>query len=87
MLERTENATTGVTTGSGDVGARELPAMLDVQAVATLFDCSTRHVYRLSDSGRIPRPIKLGALVRWSREAIEHWIADGCPQCKRRGRQ
>ena len=25
--------------------------LLDVQAVAELLDCSTRHVYRLSDAG------------------------------------
>ena len=41
--------------------------LLDVQAVAELLDCSPRHVYRLSDSGRMPAPLKLGALCRWNR--------------------
>ncbi|WP_146372679.1 helix-turn-helix transcriptional regulator [Symmachiella macrocystis] len=58
--------------------------LLDVQAVAGLLDCSTRHVYRLSDAGRMPRPIKLGSLVRWPRSVIEQWIADGCPKAARR---
>ena len=53
--------------------------MLTVQDVAELLKCSTRHVYRLADSGRMPRPIKLGALVRWPREQLESWIAHGCP--------
>ena len=53
--------------------------LLDVQAVAELLDCSKRHVYRLSDAGRIPAPVKLGTLVRWPRAAIEDWIAAGCP--------
>jgi len=57
--------------------------LLDVQAVAALLGCSTRHVYRLSDAGRMPRPVKLGALVRWSKSAIEEWIADGCPSCRK----
>jgi predicted DNA-binding transcriptional regulator AlpA len=58
----------------------ESPAaeLLDVRSVAALFGCSTRHVYRLSDAGRMPQPVKLGALVRWTRRQIEDWISDGC---------
>ncbi len=66
----------------------ESPAkLLDVQAVAELLDCSTRHVYRLSDAGRMPAPVKLGTLVRWPRVAIEDWIAAGCPSCRQGGRR
>lgn len=60
------------------------PALLSVQAVAALLGVSTRHVYRLSDSGKIPRPVKLGATVRWNRAAIDEWIAQGCPSVRRR---
>lgn len=52
--------------------------LLDVRTVAALLDCSPRHVYRLADAGKMPRPMKLGALLRWSRAAIEAWIAEGC---------
>jgi len=63
----------------------ESPArLLDVQAVAALLDCSTRHIYRLSDAGRMPAPVKLGSLVRWSKLTIEDWIAAGCPNYRRR---
>ena len=55
-------------------------ALLDVRAVSELLgNCSTRHVYRLADAGRMPRPIKLGSLVRWRRHELESWIAAGCP--------
>lgn len=57
--------------------------LLSVQQVSGLLNCSTRHVYRLSDAGRMPRPVKLGALVRWDRKAIEQWIADGCLSCRK----
>ena len=53
--------------------------LIDVLAVAELLDCSTRHVYRLADTGRMPRKIKLGALVRWNRSQIEEWVIAGCP--------
>lgn len=55
------------------------PELLDVQAVAALLGgCSTRHVYRLADSGHMPRPIKLGALVRWRRAELMSWLEGGC---------
>jgi len=53
--------------------------LLDVQQVADLLQCSVRHVYRLSDGGRMPAPVRLGALVRWSAAAIQAWISEGCP--------
>jgi excisionase family DNA binding protein len=65
-------------------GPDRAPAeMLTVRAVAALLDCSPRHVYRLSDSGRMPKALKLGALVRWSRSAVLNWIANGCPRVGR----
>lgn len=58
--------------------------LLDVKTVALMCGCSPRHVYRLSDSGKMPRPVKLGALVRWSKTAIESWIGEGCPPVVKR---
>lgn len=52
--------------------------LLDVQEVAEILKCSTRTVYRFADGGLMPRPTKLGALVRWNRAELEAWIADGC---------
>jgi excisionase family DNA binding protein len=59
------------------------PLLLDVRAVAALLDCSARHVYRLADAGRMPPPVRVGALVRWRRGEIEDWIAAGCPALRR----
>lgn len=52
--------------------------MLDVRTVAEMLGCSTRHVYRLSDSGRMSAPVKLGALSRWPADSIREWIGQGC---------
>ncbi len=56
----------------------ELARLLDVVAVAAMLDVSPRHVYRLADAGKMPRPIKLGGAVRWDRDAIKTWIDSGC---------
>ena len=66
----------------------ESPAtLIDVKEVAEKLGCSTRHVYRLADSGRMPTPVKLGVLVRWVLPELDAWIADGCPRCNGRGRR
>jgi predicted DNA-binding transcriptional regulator AlpA len=87
MQSRSLNAT-GERIDERDTAAREPAALLDVRAVAALLGgCSVRHVYRLADADRMPRPIKLGHLVRWCRAAIDLWIADGCPSCRDGGRR
>lgn len=69
-------------TDGWEPGPGVLPAMLTIDQVARLLNCSTRTVYRLNDAGQMPRPVRLGALVRWNRSEIEQWIADGCPVVK-----
>lgn len=58
------------------------PPLLDVQAVAEMFDCSPQHVRRLSDGGRMPRPLQIGSLLRWRRTDLDAWLAAGCPSCR-----
>jgi excisionase family DNA binding protein len=59
--------------------AYDQAGLIDVKAVAELLGCSPRHVARLSDTGKMPRPVRLGVLVRWSRQTVLAWIAAGCP--------
>lgn len=56
--------------------------LLAVDDVARLLACSTRSVYRLADAGKLPRPLRIGGMVRWSAAAIDAWLADGCPECR-----
>lgn len=72
-------ATTSLADFTAPVGV-----LIDVRAVAALLDCSARHVYRLSDADRMPRPVKLGALVRWRRQELLDWLAASCPRPERR---
>jgi excisionase family DNA binding protein len=56
----------------------ESAPLLTVKQVATRINCSERTVYRLADSGEMPRPLKIGWLVRWRVSDIEKWIEAGC---------
>ena len=72
--------TTTNAAGERNAGPDRAPAdLLDVQAVAAMLDCSARTVYRLADAGKLPRPVRLGSLVRWRADELRQWIADGCP--------
>jgi excisionase family DNA binding protein len=58
--------------------AGAVPELLDDATLGSLLNCSPRHVRRMADAGRLPAAVKVGKLTRWSRTAIESWIADGC---------
>jgi excisionase family DNA binding protein len=53
-------------------------ALLSVRDVAELLKVSPRTVRRMSDAGRMPRPLRISSLVRWDRESLLLWIAEGC---------
>ena len=46
---------------------------------AQLLNVSERTLYRLKSSGKLPKPIELGGLVRWRLTKIHRWIDQGCP--------
>ena len=64
--------------------------LLDVRRVAALLGCSPRHVYRLADAGRMPRPLRIGTLVRWQATTLKQWLDNNCqpvrPALKRSGK-
>jgi excisionase family DNA binding protein len=64
-------------------------ALLTVDDVAALLNCSSRTVRRLADTGTLPVPMRLNSLLRWRRSDIEDFIAGGCGSCRpsREGQQ
>ena len=83
MQHMTEHAQPGTNADGSEGKPSEEPALLTVEQVRQLLNCSQRHLYRLIDRGFAPRATKLGALNRWPRATIEAWIQAGCPNCKR----
>ena len=76
-------ATVGAKTDGEEGTPREQSLLVSVLDVAGMLRCSPRHIWRMADAGKMPRPYKIGALCRWDRAAIECWIADGCPSCRK----
>jgi predicted DNA-binding transcriptional regulator AlpA len=73
-----------MTTATPSVQPRRLA---DARHVAALLGISARHVFRLADAGKMPRPLRLGSAVRWDLDMIEKWISSGCPSCREGGRK
>jgi excisionase family DNA binding protein len=65
------------------VGQNDPAQLLTTEQVAKLLGCSPRTVYRLADGAKLPRPRKLGSMVRWPRGEIVAWIEAGCPRQRR----
>jgi excisionase family DNA binding protein len=59
----------------------EVEPLLDIVSVAKFLGCSPRHVSRLASSGKMPAPVEVGSLIRWSKQSIKEWVSAGCPDC------
>ena len=52
------------------ISAKELAQMLGV---------SLRQIWRLNATAKLPKNLRLGGSVKWSRAEITHWFEAGCP--------
>jgi len=57
--------------------------LLNKNDVAKLLKVSDRTVFRWQTEGDMPRPIKIGGLVRWGRDELNAWVHEGCPRASK----
>ena len=74
-----------MSTGLEQFDGDETPLLITASKLAALLEISTRTLWRLQSAGRLPEPVRLGGAVRWRREDIQKWIADGCQRLPDRG--
>jgi excisionase family DNA binding protein len=53
--------------------------LLTVRDVAAMLSVSTRQVWKLTASGKLPEPVRLGRSVRWRESDLAEFIRQGCP--------
>lgn len=53
--------------------------MLTKKEVADLIKATTRHVEKMVAAGKMPRPMYIGKSVRWKKDTVQNWLAQGCP--------
>ena len=54
--------------------------LLSVEQIAALLGVSTRTVWRLASTFRMPQPLRLGRVVRWRSKDISIWVEAGCTE-------
>lgn len=47
---------------------------------AKMLNVSTRKLWAMQKSGELPPPIRIGRAVRWRLDALNEWVAEGCPR-------
>jgi predicted DNA-binding transcriptional regulator AlpA len=63
----------------GEPGPEPPALLMTVDDLARELRTSGKTITRMEQSGRLPRPIKVGRAKRWSRQTIVAWIASGAP--------
>ena len=53
--------------------------LLSAEDLARELGFSVRTIRRLDESGRLPRPVRIGRAVRWRRAEVRAWTEAGCP--------
>jgi excisionase family DNA binding protein len=53
--------------------------LLTVKELAKILKMSERTIWRRLSTGKLPREIRSGKLVRWNEAEIVRWIDAGCP--------
>lgn len=59
-------------------GANGAP-LLTAGDLAKRLRISIRQVHRLDKSGSVPRPLRIGACVRWNLDEVDRWLRCGAP--------
>ena len=52
---------------------------VDAKSLGKMIGVSLRKVRQLDASGKLPKPVRIGASVRWSVDELRSWVAEGCP--------
>ncbi|QDU34898.1 Prophage CP4-57 regulatory protein (AlpA) [Poriferisphaera corsica] len=71
-------------TGNGSQNtSKSLALLLRAEQVAEFLNISVAHVYRMRNAGKLPKPVKLGGVVRWRLDELKQWVAAGMPNMLR----
>lgn len=63
--------------------SKESTMLVKAKELAEMLSVSTRHIWRMRASDKLPRAIEIGNCVRWKLLDITNWLAMGCPSMKK----
>lgn len=51
-------------------------SLLTVQDMAALLQCDARSIHRWWRAGDIPKPLRIGGVLRWYGESVRQWLQE-----------
>lgn len=63
----------------GQKPPEDMGLLIDNREAAKLLKVSERTLWRMWNSGEMPKPIRIGRAVRWRYEELKAWVEAGCP--------
>jgi excisionase family DNA binding protein len=54
--------------------------LVDSREAAKMLNVSSRTLWSLYNSGAMPKPIRIGRVIRFSYDALREWVDSGCPK-------
>ena len=61
------------------VNQLQQPLAISARQLASMLGVSIRQVWRLNETGKLPKPMRLGGSRKWLRKEIEAFLEAGCP--------
>lgn len=59
-------------------GVEDNQVLISIADLSAMLQRSKAALFRDISEGRLPKHIKLGRQVRWTKSSIDQWIAGGC---------
>jgi predicted DNA-binding transcriptional regulator AlpA len=63
----------------GQKPPEDMALLIDSRKAAKLLNVSERKLWEMWNSGKMPKPARIGRVVRWGYEELRAWVAAGCP--------
>jgi predicted DNA-binding transcriptional regulator AlpA len=64
----------------GQKPPEDMGLLIDSRKAAKLLNVSERKLWEMWNSGQMPKPARIGRVVRWGYEELRAWVAAGCPR-------
>ena len=87
LKEPLANTTAKERSEHAHLGGQKLPTdmglLVDTREATKLLKVSSRKLWEMENSGRMPKAVRIGRAVRWSYAELQAWIDEGCPEMDR----
>ncbi len=79
-MEGEDNAGSGERQDSARRDDGQDNGFLTIKEASAYCKISESNFYKLNRKGLVPKPVKIGTILRWRKSDLVAWVAAGCPR-------